>query len=960
MSETPLAVSSAIQVWVIPPTPLNASGQALQTGDATVGYVFPWSWGWKRALQLIPLTSTDNANAMGSASFRLLRATRQEIGRKAYQLLDDQLVEGAWVCITRGQALTLDATGKPTDQVDPAAIEWCGWISTIERELLAGSSESVGSVQALGIGHLLDKRQVYGWAQAAEDPTSYAVAINSPPQANIAGTENHVIGNATLGTAPNGSSVYVFTRMPADCAPAQTVQNDPVIWTRWRLLSHLLAFCQPPMGAVISIATADDATPGTNPQNLAKIAGYLNDCTYPEVYELANLTWRGALDLLIPDVMGLGWTITVSKAGWTVTIFTVSDTNTVTDPFYFGVPKNPTTTSVSLPGEPTTAVTRRANAEDLPDEVVYESAEPCVFGFTVSFADGNLGKMWTAQQEVDYKAAASGASNYPATPTQQKEINAAVRAGPGFRDVFTKYGLNAFHGAKQRTILRGDEPVVSGKVTKALIPQLQWDGATGTLTIVNTTSRLPYLPTARFLRTLPWPEGLWADGTDHRDATSLATPQYLTPRVFRYDTASASNGGYTWVDLLARNGRPSQLSVQLDIDDRSPAVRIAANPPELLAYKRWTGSPTPAVSDVDPESDGRALDYTKLVLTAAMESDQRIQVIIPRPGTQAQTPTAPGGLNVRRSLIVRDDKLHCWVMLKNTILGIKNDRSPDYVTATNLNDASTGVGGGYALRNDWPLAQRRAKRLAAFVFRKRTAVTIERARSDDQPTWAVVGTLITKVIEVAADTTQGTAIPEVSTPCGTVIVEIVRTYGDRPRLRVTTGLPTMLSVGGGGSPSASAGGRVSAIGGGTVAQQVADVRQRLNVKDRDDVRVPVVVPKGGGSGPAQISLVIIGGNTLSDTFTAGIKWALSGVTTVPSLYDPTVDTTFVDGIGRAYLYVDDVLQGIVLVGNYSGNGGPITGPLVADSILFGAAVTVHIPLASDATKGVDVYVPASP
>lgn len=117
---------------------------------------------------------------------------------------------------------------------------------------------------------------------------------------------------------------------------------------------------------------------------------------------------------------------------------------------------------------------------------------------------------------------------------------------------------------------------------------------------------------------------------------------------------------------------------------------------------------------------------------------------------------------------------------------------------------------------------------------------------------------------------------------------------------------------------------------------------------------------GGASSP-QVSLQIIGGNTLSDGVTAGIKWALGGVSTVPSVYDPNVTSSFIDGIGRAYLYLDNVLQsGIVLVGNYSGNGGPIIRPLVRDELVFASPNTVQIPLSGDPTKSVSVYVPASP
>ncbi len=53
-------------------------------------------------------------------------------------------------------------------------------------------------------------------------------------------------------------------------------------------------------------------------------------------------------------------------------------------------------------------------------------------------------------------------------------------------------------------------------------------------------------------------------------------------------------------------------------------------------------------------------------------------------------------------------------------------------------------------------------------------------------------------------------------------------------------------------------------------------------------------------------LVIIGGNTL-DSGQAGIKHVTTQ-TTCPADYDPDVDTSYADGWGNAYLYVDGVVQ----------------------------------------------------
>ena len=107
------------------------------------------------------------------------------------------------------------------------------------------------------------------------------------------------------------------------------------------------------------------------------------------------------------------------------------------------------------------------------------------------------------------------------------------------------------------------------------------------------------------------------------------------------------------------------------------------------------------------------------------------------------------------------------------------------------------------------------------------------------------------------------------------------------------------------------------------------------------------------------SLVIVGGNTLSDGVTDGIVYEAGGLTDVPSIYDPDVDTTFLDGIGRAILYIDNIAQSnYVLVAHYAGNGGGYMRALYADQEIGTSANTTTLPLSGDPTQSVTLYVPA--
>lgn len=123
---------------------------------------------------------------------------------------------------------------------------------------------------------------------------------------------------------------------------------------------------------------------------------------------------------------------------------------------------------------------------------------------------------------------------------------------------------------------------------------------------------------------------------------------------------------------------------------------------------------------------------------------------------------------------------------------------------------------------------------------------------------------------------------------------------------------------------------------------------------------PVLIPPGGNAQPTR-TLLITGGNTLSDGSTLGIKYVSAGVSAVPSLYDPNVTTTFIDGIGRAQLMVNGVLQsGYVLVVHSPLSGG-ITDALFANDLCLASPVKSNIPVTGDPNNAtVSCYIPLMP
>lgn len=147
---------------------------------------------------------------------------------------------------------------------------------------------------------------------------------------------------------------------------------------------------------------------------------------------------------------------------------------------------------------------------------------------------------------------------------------------------------------------------------------------------------------------------------------------------------------------------------------------------------------------------------------------------------------------------------------------------------------------------------------------------------------------------------------------------------------------------------------------GASEENIRALQQEIRWLKRELAARPIK-KKGGGASAGVYILQIDRGNTLSDGSTLGIKWSSSALTTVPSLYDPTVDTSFVDGIGRATLIINGATQtNKVLVAHYSGNGSPLSIALFQGDIVLSSSSLVTLPLASDATQTVSLYVPYTP
>lgn len=725
-------------------------------------------------------------------------------------------------------------------------------------------------------------------------PGSYRLA--TPPGSPSTGDSYHVDTGATgAWSGQDGNyaqwdgAAWVFTT--TDPSPSKPTAGDSYLVDsggthEWAGKDQQVAtwdgnqwlFASPADGTDLAVTsdgshrvktTAGDGTV-TWPTN--DLVNYLDDTTTPEVYELRNLKYRGALEMLFPFTQGLDYKFAIGtdKASWVINVYSASDTAD------YGVPAA-TLEEANLVSCEAVEVNLSPALADRPDEVVFEGAA-CLFGFSLSYQNRNLINRWTADLILDYD-----------------DANDFDRGQPQYDDIYTLFQAepNA-SGDLRRSNTPGDTATDDGP----LIPNVIWDGTTAKL---GTTSRCPYLPCARFTDLIPWEGGRKSDGTDTRDDTRKAQPSYLKPKVFYYESSLST---HKWADMT--DARPGANTFGVDTpevsaDDRAACLRIRFTPKHALARDDFDGISV----------DGKGvIDWRNLIATIAMPSDQRVRVVKRRQVNGADIDDA----NVMTRLTIRDETLGFWCMLKGTVIGLKftaGDIAPDRITATNVPTDGGGDEFGYSIRNDWAKVERNALRLAAWAFRDRSAGTLALARPDVRPSWLRIGAMIGVVKEAPDDTGA-----DISHTANALIRSYDVMLDDAPRIVVsleTLPMPTFIK--GIGPTSPASGGAVSPSMGGTVPQAVQQLQSRVGTLEVGSQR-KIIYPALNRPGDYDLGF-IGGGNDISPSGYTGIKKIATTLSTIAT-YDPTAFPSTADGIGWGWhsrlnqwvLMLHDVRSGV--------------------------------------------------
>lgn len=850
---------------------------------AGTGYYFPWNLGAiVEEARLIPERVSNRAGGMGTASFRWLRANREEGNGPFYD--GGFAVTGVYVAVTlSGSSFVL------------SNVVFWGFISRNDISEIAGGNDKAGSVTALGLGYILDGTQCSGWRQAVDAQASVELSICPP--FNIQGLGGAIVGNK----ATDSAGIPVAASLPNQCATLPK-------FSRLDVLNHFFKYCKP--AAIPALSLTGNAAIGT----------YLASSANQTVFELENLTLRGVIDLMINRSGGLAWQINPNAAGgWDIFAYALNDNASIYDSSF----PSATATNVDFSGNISVDVSYTEDASDLYDGVTVQGAA-AVFGVSVAQSDGNLTAGWSAGAQASYKAGASGDAGYLAlTPQAKAERNEQLRQSPGLSDVFRLFTIPT----SSTNILRSATPG-AGAGTLNLIPSLTWNGAT--LTIDATTSALPYLPTLTIERNVPWFMGVSGNGSDYRTSEAKAAPYFMEPTVYQFAQSPATGYG-PWANLslpwMTRHG------ATITPDDRSPGLRIHLQPQEILAKADWSdandgitklenGGVIGTKIVVDPLF--RTLDWRELVATVGLASGQRVSVAKNRYGVPAN--------QSRRNLIVTDEKLQCWITLAGTVVGVTAAGQPDRVAVDTT------------IRNDFPQAERLCAMLAAWLFRRRSSISITLSFAQLFPTWAYIGNMIGQITESGATGPYSSIV----TDSYTVIESIDYTFGDHPRCVINTTIPPMPErMQGAIGSSPTSGGAVSASLGGTVAQAAGRANRKIAEAQLDSSKTPTSIGRpglsSGGAGDAVVVRdvpLVAHGFVVGDIITGvGGSWVKAKATTVLL----AGYTGMVSKADAADLF-DLTLAGVVsgLSGKATGTVYYLSGATAGASLVVGSLGATHL------------------
>jgi len=349
--------------------------------------------------------------------------------------------------------------------------------------------------------------------------------------------------------------------------------------------------------------------------------------------------------------------------------------------------------SVTAHGTQTGPEVSILQAESARYDAVEVVAGRLVTCFSISYQDGTLERAWTAAEEVAYLAGAQDATGYASWTKAEKQARSdRRRAAEDLARVFRLFRIPADWDWTAKGGVGG--------LDFAYANPIYADGELDTAHAAeywNSFRRiLPYLPLedGRNYASMHFPSA----------RITGDEPRYMTPFAVVRDEADS-----TWRlvhalgmrELGVPNGSVRAIS-------REMAVEVSMHPAYLLARNHWTGA--------EPGKAEPRFDWQRMILTVAMETDERLRVAVVRPGHSIS--------NTSRLLRIFQPDMTLWYLLPQTVVGIDADGDLERVAAGATKDKRI-------LRDDTSRARALAEAAIAYYGAERAAMRLRWTGIDD-------------------------------------------------------------------------------------------------------------------------------------------------------------------------------------------------------------------------------------
>jgi len=492
-----------------------------------------------------------------------------------------------------------------------------GILGRMEFALQGQTSRGRSSDQILnayGLETLLETRITAAFVE--DVATGQLTEIGTLPTFNSQTVNNAVEGNMSKSDfkfySPAWNNDY-YTRVFAG-DKSTTDQTD--IWSIYDMIVYLTYHNQIPDGV---------GGPRMGVMIPPRLVEYLK--TQIGVFNFGEMTTRNALNLLAHRSRGLCWWVETDGTEAVIRIDTMLNAD-----LEIGDVTVPASTRRRRRldlwnNKAFTAVRIMQDDSQRFDKIIVRGSGVKICG-SWRHSNSEISKGWLTAEQTKYEDAAKNESGYSGlSDTQKAALNDSYRGTDKFNKVFTTFHISSEF-----------DWTLDGQKANP-----RWNPETATL---NTTINAAYFNTGkRFLNMIPLKEGC-----DY-SAYSVVNNNPNNDNEFRRPFVLAKNvaGKYVYVDKI------QQTPASVRMLQTEPGVVVKFNPAYLFSGTSWTDE----IGNWTDDFASYGLNYTDMILTAMIDSDQRFEIIKTLSNSEFM-----------RTKIIQVNDAELWYVVPNTIIDV--------------------------------------------------------------------------------------------------------------------------------------------------------------------------------------------------------------------------------------------------------------------------------------------------